>query len=68
MHTVTSFDGSAVGDSELTVIIAEYLALERVRVFRRLLLVRCGLLALTTGLIGIGLHRLSAVSRLPRPS
>jgi hypothetical protein len=60
MQTVTSFEASAVDDAELTGIMADYLALERVRTFRRLLMIRCGLLAVATALIGFGLHWLTA--------
>jgi hypothetical protein len=60
MHTVTSFEGSAVGEAELADIIAEYLEVERVRVFRRLLVRRCGLLAVATAIVGLGLHWLTA--------
>jgi hypothetical protein len=56
MHTVTSFEASAIGATELSGIMAEYLALQRVRIVRRLLVVRCGLLALVTAGIGFGFH------------
>jgi hypothetical protein len=46
VQTVTSFHGSAVPPDRLSAIMADYLALEHARVFRRLLVVRCGLLAL----------------------
>jgi len=52
VHTVTSFHASALPADQLSAIMADYLALEQVRVFRRLLMVRCGLMAL---LIGAGL-------------
>jgi hypothetical protein len=58
MRTVTSFNASAVGKAELTGIMAEYLALEQVRVVRRLLVTRCGAMALVA--VGLGLvHWLS---------
>jgi hypothetical protein len=60
MHTVTSFDGSAVGEAELAKIIAEYLEVERVRTVRRLLVRRCGLLAGATAVIGLALHWVTA--------
>jgi hypothetical protein len=60
MQTVTSFEASAIDDAELTGIMTDYFALERVRTFRRLLVIRCGLLALATALIGLGLHWLTA--------
>jgi Flp pilus assembly protein TadB len=62
MHTVTCFDGSAVGEAELASIMAEYLELEGVRGFRRLLVRRCGLLAAATAIVGLGLHWLTAAA------
>ena len=45
MHTVTSFGAHALPSEELNAIIADYLALERLRIFRRLLVTRFGILA-----------------------
>ena len=45
MHTVTSFHASAVQPDQLGEIMAAYLALERARIFRRLLVKRFGVLA-----------------------
>ena len=56
MHTVTSFHASAVQPEQLGGIMADYLALERARAFRRLLVTRCGILALMAAVIGAGLH------------
>ena len=56
MHTITSFQGSAVGPDELTRIMTDYLALEHARIFRRLLVTRSGFLALATALGGGVLH------------
>jgi hypothetical protein len=58
MHTVTSFHASAVQPDQLNGIMADYLALERARIFRRLLVKRFGLLALI--LAGVSLVWLSA--------
>ena len=44
MHTVTSFDARAVPPEELSAIVEDYLALERLRIFRRLFLTRFGIL------------------------
>ena len=44
MHTVTSFDAHMLPPEELNAIIADYLALERLRIFRRLLVTRFGIL------------------------
>lgn len=46
MHTVTSFHASAVQPDQLSEIMAAYLALDRARIFRRLLVKRFGLLAI----------------------
>ena len=54
MHTVTSFHASAIPRDQLNAIMADYLALERARVFRRLLVVRCGLMALAIAAGGLG--------------
>jgi hypothetical protein len=46
MHTVTSFHASAVQPDRLSEIMAAYLALERARIFRRLLVKRFSGLAM----------------------
>ena len=46
MHTVTSFHASAVQPDQLSEIMAAYLALDRARISRRLLVKRLGLLAI----------------------
>ena len=56
MHTVTSFHASAVAPHQASAIVAEYLALERARIYRRLFVARFGLLAFVLGVAGIGLH------------
>src|SRR5262245_47737010 len=55
MRTVTSFHASAVPPDQLNAIMADYLALERARVFRSLLVARCGLIALAIAAAGFGL-------------
>jgi hypothetical protein len=52
MPTITSFHSSAVGSEELSGIMADYLALDRARIFRRLLVTRFGLLAAGVLLLG----------------
>src|SRR5688572_2697136 len=52
MPTITSFHGSAVLPEELSGIVADFLALERARIFRRLLVKRFGLLALGVVVVG----------------
>ena len=54
MHTVTSFHASAVSQDQLSAIMADYMALEEARVFRRLLVIRCGLMALAIAGAGFG--------------
>lgn len=56
VNVVTSFHESAVSANELNRIMADYLALERVRVFRRLLVTRCGILATVVAVAGLWLH------------
>ena len=58
MHTVTSFHASDVQPDQLSGIMADYLALERARIFRRLLVKRFGMLAAI--LAGVSFHWLSA--------
>jgi Flp pilus assembly protein TadB len=49
-----SFHASAVQPEQVSAIMADYLALEHVRVFRRLLVIRCGLIALAIAIAGAG--------------
>ncbi len=60
MHTVTSFRASDVESHQVRAIMAEYLALERVRTYQRLFVARFGLLALGVAVVGFGFHWLSA--------
>ena len=46
--------------AELASIMSEYLALERARVMRRLLVFRCGSIAGTIAVLGLALHWLPA--------
>ena len=46
MHTVTSFPAATVPRDQLNAILTDYLALDRARIFRRLLVARFGALAL----------------------
>ena len=62
MQTVTSFHSSAVEPRHVSDIMADYLALERARIYRRLFVTRCGLLALFMAVIGLGLHWLPGVA------
>jgi Flp pilus assembly protein TadB len=56
MQTVTSFRASDVQPDQLSRIMADYLALERARIVRRLLVRRFGLLALIVAVAGAGFH------------
>jgi hypothetical protein len=56
MHTVTSFQASAVEPENLRAIMVEYAALERTRIYRRLFVTRFGLLAFVLAIVGFGLH------------
>jgi hypothetical protein len=62
MHSVTSFHSSDVTSQQLAAIMAQYLALERARVYRRLFITRCGLAALAVALIGFGFRWLPAAA------
>jgi hypothetical protein len=63
MQTVTSFPASAVPPDQLSGIVADYLALDRARVFRRLLVIRFGLLALVAAIAGGVIHGPSLLAR-----
>ena len=62
MPTVTSFHASAVESAHINAITAEYLALERARIYRRLFVTRFGLLALVLVIVGFVLHWLPAAA------
>jgi hypothetical protein len=53
MHSFTSFSASAVAPDELNRITADYLALERIRVFRRLLVKRFGILTVIVAAVSL---------------
>jgi hypothetical protein len=57
-----------VSKEELKVILAEYLALDRARVFRRLFVVRFGLLATASILVALIAPGLSAIARWLPPA
>ena len=56
MNVITQFHSSAIPAAELNRIAAEFLALERTRIFRRLLVRRFGLLALATLVASVAFH------------
>jgi hypothetical protein len=63
MPPVTSVPASSVSKEELRVILAEYLALDRARVFRRLFLVRFGLLTTISVIVALLAPGLPAIAR-----
>ena len=63
MHHVTSIPASSVPPAELNVILADYLALERARLFRRLFVFRFGLLAAAATIVSIVFPGLPAFAR-----
>ena len=63
MQTLVSFRASSVPQEELGCILADYLALDRARLLRRLMVPRFGLLALTAGLLETLIHGFSVFAR-----
>jgi len=63
METLTWFRSAAVPPDKLGPLLSEYLALDRLRAVRRLLLVRCGALALMAAVVGPLVGWLSALGR-----
>jgi hypothetical protein len=63
MLKLTSLPAAAVSKEELRVILEEYLALDRARVFRRLFVFRFGLLASASTIVAIIVPGLSAIAR-----
>src|SRR4051812_8099434 len=64
MHTVTTFAAAAASRDDIATIVADYLALDRARIVRRLLVARCGALALAAALLGTIVHGFSPAARL----
>ena len=56
VQTVTSFRSTALDSEQTGALIAEYLALEQARSYRRLCQTRFVLLALAIGVAGFGFH------------
>lgn len=59
MDVVTQFQSCALQPAELNQLLADYVALERVRVFRRLLVRRFGALSAAVLVMGVALHWIS---------
>ena len=53
MYSFTALPASAVDGHELNAITADYLALERIRIFRRLLVKRCGILTVIVAAVSL---------------
>jgi hypothetical protein len=64
MQTVMSFRAASVPREELGRILAEYLALDRARIQRRLMVPRFSLLALAAALLETVIHGFSPIARL----
>jgi hypothetical protein len=63
VQSVMSFRALSVSQEELGSILADYLALDRARILRRLMVVRFGLLALGAGLLETVIHGFSVLAR-----
>jgi hypothetical protein len=63
MESLTWFHSAGVPRDELAPLLSDYLALDRLRTVRRLLLVRCGALALIAAVAGPLVGWLSALGR-----
>ena len=53
MHPFTSFSASDIDEDELNAIAADYIALERLRIFRRLLVKRFGILTVIAAAVSL---------------
>jgi len=63
MQTVTSISASGIPREDLGRVLADYLALDRLRLVRRLLVTRCGLLALGAAVAGSVIRGFSPSAR-----
>jgi hypothetical protein len=63
MQQITSLPASSVPPAELKVILADYLALDRARIFRRLFVIRFGLLAAAATIVSVAFPSLPAFAR-----
>jgi hypothetical protein len=63
MLQVTGLPASSMTSGELNAIAAAYLAVDRARIYRRLFLVRFGLLASASAIIAMAVPGLSAMAR-----
>jgi hypothetical protein len=63
MPPITSLSASSVPPADLKVILADYLALDRARIFRRLFVIRFGLLAVVAAIVSVAFPSLPAFAR-----
>jgi hypothetical protein len=63
MQTVTSFHASSLPQEELGRLLADYLALDRARIVRRLMVARFGVLAAGAALLETVVHGFSVFAR-----
>jgi hypothetical protein len=64
MQTVTSIRAASVPEQELDGILADYVTLDRTRIFRRLLVLRCAALAALTAIVGLVVPGVSRTARV----
>jgi hypothetical protein len=62
VHTVTSFHADDLEPGQFNAVMADYFALERARIHRRLLVTRFGILAVILGIVGFGFRWLPPVA------
>jgi len=63
MYEVTSFSAAGVPQNDLRGVLADHLALDEARLFRRLLVLRCGALACVAAAAGLFVHGFSIFAR-----
>lgn len=64
MYKVMSFRASGIPREQLGPILGDYLALDRARILRRLVMVRCGVLAVAAGTLESAIHGFSPIARV----
>ena len=64
MHRRLSFRASGIPPEDLGRILCDYLALDRARIVRRLMVVRCGLFGVAAALLETVIHGFSPLARL----
>jgi hypothetical protein len=61
MHTITALRATGLSPDQVRAVMADYLALERARTFRRACVTRFGALATLFGIAGFGAHWLTPI-------